>query len=113
MRYMLLIGSDDKMQDQAPPPKAQMDAMIQGHMRFGDELRAKGKMVAADRLRPDGDASRIRFKAGQRVYHPKFGEGTVIDARPDGQDEEVQVRFVKYGMKLLAASFANLIVLDK
>jgi len=33
--------------------------------------------------------------------------------RPDGQDEEVQVRFVKYGMKLLAASFANLIVLDK
>jgi hypothetical protein len=52
MRYMLLIGSDDTMQDQVPPPKAQMDAMIQGHMRFGDELRAKGKMVAADRLRP-------------------------------------------------------------
>jgi DNA helicase-2/ATP-dependent DNA helicase PcrA len=54
-----------------------------------------------------------RFKAGQRVYHAKFGEGTVIDSRPDGQDEEVQVRFTKYGMKLLAASFANLIVLDK
>jgi DNA helicase-2/ATP-dependent DNA helicase PcrA len=53
-----------------------------------------------------------RFKAGQRVYHPKFGEGTVIDARPDGQDEEVQVRFTKYGMKLLAASFANLIILE-
>ena len=66
MRYMLLIGSDDKMQDQAPPPKAQMDAMIQGHMRFGEELRAKGKMVAADRLRPDSDASRVRLKAGQR-----------------------------------------------
>ena len=53
-----------------------------------------------------------RYKAGQRVYHAKFGEGTVIDARPDGQDEEVQVRFVKYGMKLLAANYANLIVLD-
>ncbi len=53
-----------------------------------------------------------RFKAGQRVYHAKFGEGTVIDARPDGQDEEVQVRFVKYGMKLLAANYANLIVLE-
>ena len=37
---------------------------------------------------------------------------TVIDARPDGQDEEVQVRFVKYGMKLLAANYANLIVLE-
>jgi DNA helicase-2/ATP-dependent DNA helicase PcrA len=53
-----------------------------------------------------------RFKAGQRVYHNKFGEGTVIDSRPDGQDEEVQVRFIKYGLKLLAASFANLVVLD-
>jgi len=54
-----------------------------------------------------------RYKAGQRVYHNKFGEGVVIDSRPDGQDEEVQVRFTKFGMKLLAASFANLIVLDK
>ncbi len=53
-----------------------------------------------------------RYHAGQRVYHSKFGEGTVIDARPDGQDEEVQVRFQKYGMKLLAANYANLIVLD-
>jgi hypothetical protein len=65
MRYMLLIGSDDKTQNQAPP-KAEMDAMVQGHMRFADELRAKGKMVMADRLRPDGDASRVRSKAGQR-----------------------------------------------
>ncbi len=55
----------------------------------------------------------LRFKTGQRVYHAKFGEGTVITSRPDGQDEEVQVRFVKYGMKILAASFANLIILDK
>jgi hypothetical protein len=66
MRYMLLIGSDDKMQDQTPPPKAQMEAIIQGHVRFGEELHAKGKMVAADRLRPDSDASRVRLKAGQR-----------------------------------------------
>jgi len=75
MRYMLLIGSDDKMQDQAPPPKAQMEAMIQGHMRFAEELHAKGKMVSADRLRPDSDASRVRMKAGQRqVMDGPFAE---------------------------------------
>jgi hypothetical protein len=52
-----------------------MDAMIQGHIRFGDELRAKGKMVAADRLRPDSDASRVRLKAGQRqVMDGPFAE---------------------------------------
>jgi hypothetical protein len=65
MRYMLLIGSEDKNQT-APPSKAQMDAIVQGHMRFADELRAAGKMVLADRLRPEDDASRVKMKAGQR-----------------------------------------------
>lgn len=64
MRYLLLICSDDK--GQAPPPPAEMEAMVQGHGRFAQELRASGKMVHGERLRPDGDSSRVRFKAGQR-----------------------------------------------
>ena len=73
MRYVLLIGSDDK---NAPPPtQAQMDGIIQGHMRFGQELHASGKMVVGERLRPDADASRIRLKAGQRqVIDGPFAE---------------------------------------
>src|SRR5438046_1001950 len=64
MRYMLLICSDDKA---APPtPRAEMEAIVQGHRRFADELQAAGKMVVGERLRPDGDASRIRVKAGHR-----------------------------------------------
>ncbi len=96
MRYMLLIGSDDKLQNQAPPPKAQMDAMIQAHMRFGEELRAKGKMVAADRLRPDTDASRVRLKAGQRqVMDGPFAEtkealGGFYLIECDSKDEAVE-----------------------
>src|SRR5262245_33328064 len=64
MRYMLLIGSDDR--DAAPPTKAEMETMVQGHGRFAAELRAAGKMVHGERLRPDSDASRIRAKAGHR-----------------------------------------------
>ena len=64
MRYMLLIKSDDKTLP--PPPRAEMEAMVQGHMRFATELRAAGKMVVGERLRPDADASRVRVKAGQR-----------------------------------------------
>jgi len=64
MRYMLLICSDDKA---APTtPRAEMEAIVQGHRRFADELQAAGKMVVGERLRPDGDASRIRVKAGHR-----------------------------------------------
>ena len=64
MRYLLLICSDNK--GQAPPSPAEMEAMVQGHGRFAQELRASGKMVHGERLRPDADGSRVRFKAGQR-----------------------------------------------
>jgi hypothetical protein len=63
MRYLLLICSD---RNQPAPSPAQMDAIVQGHGRFAQELRAAGKMVHGERLRPDADGSRVRFKAGQR-----------------------------------------------
>ena len=63
MRYLLLICSD---KNQAPPTPAQMEAMVQGHGRVAQELRAAGKMVHGERLRPDADGTRVRFKAGQR-----------------------------------------------
>jgi hypothetical protein len=73
MRYMLLICSADK---NAPAPsRAQMEAIIEGHRRFGEEIHAAGKMVAGERLRPDSEASRIRLKAGQRqVMDGPFAE---------------------------------------
>lgn len=52
------------------------------------------------------------YKTGQRVLHPKFGQGTVIESRLSGGDEEVSVAFDRGGVKRLMASFANLEVLD-
>ena len=73
MRYVLLIGSDDKTQ--APPSKAEMEALVQGHGRFAGELQAAGKMVVGERLRPDTDACRVRLKAGQhQVMDGPFAE---------------------------------------
>ena len=73
MRYMLLICSDDK--DAPPRPRTEMEALVQGHRRFSEELQAAGKMVAGERLRPDGDGARVRLKAGQRqVMDGPFAE---------------------------------------
>jgi len=43
-----------------------MDALIQEHMRFSEKLRAAGKAVIGEALRPEAEASRIRLKAGHR-----------------------------------------------
>jgi hypothetical protein len=64
MRYTLLICADEKTATQVP--KAEMEAIVQGHERFAEELRKAGKMVVGERLRPEAEASRIRLKAGQR-----------------------------------------------
>ena len=73
MRYMLLICSESKTE--TAPPRAEMEAIVQGHMRFSEDLHKAGKMVASERLRPDSEASRVRFKAGQRqVMDGPFAE---------------------------------------
>jgi hypothetical protein len=73
MRYLLLIGSDDKTAPAAP--RAEMEAIVAGHRRFAEDLRASGKMVVGERLRPEGDSSRVRVKAGQRqVMDGPFAE---------------------------------------
>ncbi len=53
-------------------------------------------------------APQQQFRAGQRVYHAKFGEGIVISSKVYGRDEEISVAFDGAGIKRLMASFANL-----
>jgi DNA helicase-2/ATP-dependent DNA helicase PcrA len=50
-----------------------------------------------------------QFKTGDRVYHPQFGQGMVIESVVVGGDEEVTVAFDEHkGFKRLLASFARL-----
>jgi DNA helicase-2/ATP-dependent DNA helicase PcrA len=49
-----------------------------------------------------------QFETGDRVRHPLFGEGIVIESKATGADEEVTVAFEKKGIKRLLASFAKL-----
>ena len=73
MRYMLLICADEKAE--AAVPEAEMTAIVQGHMRLAEELRAAGKMVMGERLRPEADASRVRLEAGRhRITDGPFAE---------------------------------------
>lgn len=57
-------------------------------------------------------APQTKYKTGMRVKHAKFGEGIVIESAIYGGDEEVTVAFAGVGMKKLAASFANLTIVN-
>ncbi len=49
-----------------------------------------------------------KYEAGVRVFHKKFGEGTISMVEPEGEDLKVDINFEKVGHKRLMAKFANL-----
>ena len=53
-----------------------------------------------------------QYKSGVRVFHKKFGEGTINSVEPEGEDLKVDITFDKVGHKRLMAKFANLEVMD-
>ena len=52
-----------------------------------------------------------KYKEGQRVYHKKFGEGTINKIEPEGEDYKIEICFDKAGTKRLMAKFAGLEIL--
>ena len=52
-----------------------------------------------------------QYQAGVRIFHKKFGEGTINKVEPEGDDLKVDIQFDKVGHKRLMAKFANLEVI--
>ena len=49
-----------------------------------------------------------KYKEGQRIYHKKFGEGTINKIEEEGEDYKLDISFDKAGHRRLMAKFANL-----
>ena len=84
-----------------------------------EEVRAKVKRPAAPgTVRAAGGSSRkfstsdkgvdTGFDLGQRVAHPKFGEGVILTFEGQGASARVQVNFDTEGAKWLVVSYARL-----
>ena len=53
-----------------------------------------------------------KYQEGVRIYHKKFGEGTINKVEQEGDDLKVDIRFDKVGNKRLMAKFANLEIIE-
>jgi len=66
----------------------------------------KARPVAREQVQTDA-----RYRTGQRVRHPSFGDGMIIESRGSGDDEIVVIAFEGTGIKRLAANMVELKVL--
>ncbi len=48
------------------------------------------------------------FRPGQRVKHPKYGEGVVYRREGDGENAKITVQFPRFGLKKLVEKYAQL-----
>jgi DNA helicase II / ATP-dependent DNA helicase PcrA len=71
-----------------------------------------GRGVPAKAARPKLDVPAPTgakgFRNGQRVRHPKYGEGIVFKREGDGDDAKLTVQFSGFGVKKLVEKFAQL-----
>jgi DNA helicase-2/ATP-dependent DNA helicase PcrA len=48
------------------------------------------------------------FRPGQKVRHPKYGEGTVYGREGEGEEAKITVQFPRFGLKKLVEKYAQL-----
>jgi DNA helicase-2/ATP-dependent DNA helicase PcrA len=85
-----------------------------GALRSGSAngLRDKVRGTSTGTSTPPPPVFTMTYASGQRVFHPKFGEGQVIEAQERGGDQEVAVEFTRHGTKRLLASLAAMDVIE-
>ncbi|MBI4631254.1 MAG: hypothetical protein HY740_05970 [Chloroflexi bacterium] len=69
------------------------------------------KRDASKPVRLKIEDSDSKYKTGQRVKHPMFGDGMIIESKGEGDDELVTVAFEGTGIKRLMANVAELKIL--
>ncbi len=69
---------------------------------------SRGKKFTRPKVEVAAPTGRTGFRPGQRVRHPKYGEGTVYRREGDGEDAKITVQFPRFGLKKLVEKYAQL-----
>jgi len=69
---------------------------------------SKGKKFSIPKLVPEEHTGKRGFRPGQKVKHPKYGEGTVYRREGEGEEAKITVQFPRFGLKKLVEKYAQL-----
>ena len=69
---------------------------------------SRGKKFNLPKLPVEEPKGRRGFRPGQKVRHPKYGEGTVYQREGEGEEAKLTVQFPRFGLKKLVEKYAQL-----
>ncbi len=75
---------------------------------IADFFASRGKKFSVPKLPVEEPKGKKGFRPGQKVRHPKYGEGTVYQREGEGEDAKITVQFPRFGLKKLVEKYAQL-----
>jgi DNA helicase-2/ATP-dependent DNA helicase PcrA len=69
---------------------------------------SRGKKFTVPKTVVDEPTGKRGFRPGQKVRHPKYGEGTVYQREGEGEEAKITVQFPRFGLKKLVEKYAQL-----
>jgi DNA helicase-2/ATP-dependent DNA helicase PcrA len=104
---------DEDQRPQYGKPKTKPQSSYRGNTynsigNIADFFASRGKKFTLPKMEPTEAPGRTGFRPGQRVRHPKYGEGMVYTREGDGENAKITVQFTKFGLKKLVEKYAQL-----
>jgi DNA helicase-2/ATP-dependent DNA helicase PcrA len=75
---------------------------------IADFFASRGKKFNRPQIPVEKVAGGSSFRPGQRVKHPKYGEGVVYRREGEGENAKITVQFPRFGLKKLMEKYAHL-----
>ena len=69
---------------------------------------SRGKKFSIPKTPVEAPTGKRGFLPGQKVRHPKYGEGTVYHREGEGEEAKITVQFPRFGLKKLVEKYAQL-----
>ncbi len=76
---------------------------------IADFFASRGKKFSRPEMNLDQPSTGRGLRKGDRVRHPKYGEGVVFHREGDGDEAKITVQFHSFGIKKLVEKYAQLV----
>ena len=99
----------DASRDSARTSKATAAARAYNSIEnMAEFFASRGKKFTVPKTPVEEPTGKRGFRPGQRVRHPKYGEGTVYQREGEGEEAKITVQFPRFGLKKLVEKYAQL-----
>ena len=101
--------SGDASRSQTRPPKPTAPARPYNSIEnIAEFFASRGKKFTLPKAPVEEPTGKRGFRPGQKVRHPKYGEGTVYQREGEGEEAKITVQFPRFGLKKLVEKYAQL-----